>query len=79
MGLRPIEPGLRQLVNASNDVAKVSVVVPAGDELTVSDEVAGQLLAARVGFREVAEPAPADTVSVEPEVDADAPKAKGKK
>lgn len=78
MGLRPIEPGLRQLVNASNDVAKVSVVVPAGDELTVSDEVAGQLLAARVGFREVAEAAPAAT-AVEPEPDADAPKAKGKK
>lgn len=38
------KPGLRVLRNRSNDVAKISLVVPAGDELQVSDYVADQLL-----------------------------------
>lgn len=40
-GLRP--PGVR-LRNKSNDIARVGLVVPAGDELEVSDYVAGQLV-----------------------------------
>lgn len=43
MALRNIQSGLRTIHNGSNGVAKVSLVVPAGDELTVSDYVAEQL------------------------------------
>lgn len=41
--MTPPTPGLRQLFNKSNDVAKVQLVVPAGDEIHVTDYVAGQL------------------------------------
>lgn len=44
MALNPITPGLRNLRNKSNGIAKVSIAVPAGDELVVSDDVATQLL-----------------------------------
>jgi hypothetical protein len=43
MTLRPIKPGLRTIHNGSAFVAKASIVVPPGAELTVSDEVAEQL------------------------------------
>lgn len=52
MALRPIAPGLRTIHNGSNDFAKTSLSVPAGDELTVSDYVADQLLGHRVGFKD---------------------------
>ena len=39
-------PGLRPFVNRTNDVAKIAIAVPAGDELHVSPEVAVQLGAA---------------------------------
>lgn len=83
MALRPIDPGLRRLSQNRNDVAKVSLVVPAGDELTTSDAVAAQLL--QTGhFVDLdaapaaeAEPAPEpEATAVEPE--ADAPKGKKK-
>jgi len=61
MALRPVNPGLRVMVNRGNDVAKVSLVVPSGDRLEVSDEVAGQL--ERQGFRA--------EVAVEPEAPAE--------
>lgn len=44
--MKPPTPGLRRLVNDSHDVAKVSLVVPPGDELEVSEDVAAQLQAA---------------------------------
>lgn len=40
MALKPVRPRLR---NISNDVAKVQIVVPAGDEIEVSEEVAAQI------------------------------------
>lgn len=43
MALKPPTPGLRRLRNFSNDIARVQVVVPSGDELEVSEEVAAQL------------------------------------
>lgn len=45
MGLNPPVPVLRTLFQKRNNVAKVSLVVPAGDELVVSEGVAEQLLA----------------------------------
>jgi len=46
-GLR--RPGVR-LRNRSNAVAKVQLVVPAGDELEVGDDVAAQLLRQSTAF-----------------------------
>ena len=43
MALKPLNPGLRQFHNKSNDVAKVSLVIPAGDGIAVSEYVAAQL------------------------------------
>jgi hypothetical protein len=43
MSLSPIRPGLRTIHNGTRDVAKASIVVPAGGELTVPDDVAAQL------------------------------------
>lgn len=41
--MNPITPGLRPLFNKSKQPAKVQIVVQPGDELAVSDDVAGQL------------------------------------
>lgn len=41
--MKPPSPGLHRFVNDSRDVAKVQLVIPAGDELEVSDAVAAQL------------------------------------
>ena len=65
MPLTPIQPGLRAISNGSNDVAKVSLVVPQGDVLCVSEVVADQLVAASGAFKRAdeapaAESAPAD-------------------
>ncbi len=68
MALNPISARLR-VVNKSNGVAKVSLVVAAGDELEVSSEVAAQLPSA---FAVVAEPVPV----VEQELKAPAKKSK---
>ena len=43
MSLNSIRPGLRTIHNGSNGVAKASIVVPSGGELTVPDGVADQL------------------------------------
>lgn len=43
MPLNPVKPGLRTIHNGSADVAKASIVVPSGGELTIPDEVADQL------------------------------------
>lgn len=71
MALRPIAPGLRVMVNPSHDVAKVSLVIPAGASIVVPDDVADQL--ERQGLKAV--------VAVTPEAEQapaldDAPKAK---
>lgn len=49
---KPDKSGLRgfKLRNKSNDVVKASVVIPAGDELEVSEEVARQLLGQSTGL-----------------------------
>lgn len=49
---KPDKSGLRgfKLRNKSNDVIKASVVIPAGDELEVSEEVARQLLGQSTGL-----------------------------
>ena len=51
MALKPVRPRLR---NISNDVAKVQLVVAAGDELEVSEDVAAQLAHQGAPFREAA-------------------------
>lgn len=43
MSLNPIRPTLRTIHNGTRDVAKASIVIPAGDDLTVSEYVADQL------------------------------------
>lgn len=43
MALHEIKGGLRALHNGGNSVAKVSLAIPAGDELAVSEYVADQL------------------------------------
>jgi len=73
MTLRPITPGLRTIHNGSAFVAKASIVVPAGGELTVPEEVADQLQ--RDGaFKDGPAPAPAPDLEVatETEVSPDA-------
>ena len=64
--LKPVVKGLRPIHNRSNDVAKTSLVVPAGDTLVVSDAVAAQLLLAQVGFAEGEGPAPDEREADEP-------------
>jgi|GEM_PF-5748780 len=73
MALNPISARLR-VVNKSNGVAKVSLVVAAGDELEVSSEVAAQLPSA---FAAVAEP----ELALEPvaKAEPEAPAKKSKK
>lgn len=65
MALAPPTPGLRPFVNKSNHAAKVSLVVPVGEALSVSDAVARQL---GPDFAEVAPPAApkADPPKVKP-------------
>lgn len=41
--LKPLSTQLRTIHNGSRDVAKVQVVIPPGDELQVSEQVAAQL------------------------------------
>jgi hypothetical protein len=59
MALRDPRPGLRTIHNGSNAVAKASVVVPAGSDLTVPEEVAAQLFAQASGaFKDGPAPEP---------------------
>lgn len=65
MPLKPINPKLRRLRNDSRTTTKVSLSIPAGDELEVSDNVGAQLQAASNAFKgaePAAVPAPAEPV-----------------
>lgn len=55
MALKPIRPRLR---NISNDVAKVQITVPAGDEVEVSERVADQIARQGAPLRESTPPTP---------------------
>lgn len=58
MSLTPPKAGLRRLFNDSKQVAKITVVVEAGAELVVPDDLAEQLLIGYGNhFREGAAPA----------------------
>ena len=69
MGMNAPTPGLKRLRHNANSPKRVEVIVPAGDELEVSDEVAAQLQAADSHFQPVTEqaeptkPAPKKTTS----------------
>lgn len=56
MGLQDITPGLgdphRRLIQNGKSAAKVTLSVAPGDELVVSDDVAGQLVAASASFQD---------------------------
>lgn len=65
MALNPPVPRLR-LVQKRNNVAKLSLVVPAGDELVVSPAVADQLLASG-DFVNTDAPTAAPAVEPDPE------------
>ena len=70
MGMNAPKPGLKRLRHNANSPKRVELIVPAGDELEVSDEVAAQLTAADTHFQPIAEqtsepakPAPKKTTS----------------
>lgn len=64
-------PGLRPIRNRSIQPAKVQLVIAPGDELHVSEDVAGQLEAASQAFTEPrrAEPKPPPEPTPEPVVE----------
>lgn len=53
MGMNAPTPGLKRLRHNANSPKRVELIVPAGDELEVSDEVAAQLQAADPHFEQV--------------------------
>lgn len=55
MGLNPIQAGLHRLKHDSAQPSKITLVIPPGDELEVSDEIAAQLHAASTHFRDPAD------------------------
>ena len=59
MALKPVRPRLR---NISNGVAKVQIIVPAGDEIEVSEEVAAQIAHQGSPLRVEAADEPGETV-----------------
>jgi hypothetical protein len=63
MALNDPVPGLRSMVNPSHDVAKVSLVVPAGETVDASEYVAEQL--ERQGFKDAGRTADRITVNVQ--------------
>jgi hypothetical protein len=73
-------PGLRAVRQFGATPVRVELIVAAGDTLEVSDDVAGQLMAASSKFRD-ATPAPAPVADAETEYPAgdDAPKRRGRK
>jgi hypothetical protein len=52
MSLNPIRPGLRAIRHDAASPSKVSLSIPPGDELFVSDVVAAQLVATSRQFKE---------------------------
>lgn len=87
MGLNPIGGGLRTIHNGSNNVAKASLSVPAGGELTVPADVADQLqrdpafkdgpATAELLASLAAQPTVIDNVLIEPAVGAEVIKISG--
>lgn len=59
MSLNPIVPRLRAIKHNAISASKVSLSIPAGEVLHVSDVVADQLVAAANEFQEVTEDEPA--------------------
>ncbi|HEX6968105.1 MAG TPA: hypothetical protein VF174_04725 [Micromonosporaceae bacterium] len=57
MVLREPVPGLRRIHHNANSPKRVELIVPAGDVLEVSEQVAAQLQAADPHFQAVEEPA----------------------
>lgn len=57
MALKNPVPGLRRLRHNANSPKRVEVIMPAGAELEVPEEVAAQLVAADPHFQPVDEPA----------------------
>lgn len=55
MPLNPPVPRLR-VFNGSRQIAKVQINVAPGDELEVSEDLAAQLVDARVGIRKASKP-----------------------
>ncbi len=66
MALNPIRPRLR---NISNDVAKVQIIVPAGDEIEVSEDVAAQIAHQRAPLVDTSAPASGPKVTEAPAED----------
>lgn len=50
MGLNPVQAGLHRLKHDSAQPTKVTLTIPPGDELEVSDDIAAQLHAASTHF-----------------------------
>ncbi len=71
MALKPVKPGLRPFWNKTNDVAKIGLAVPAGDQIMVSDDVAAQLGVAFAEGEAPSEPGP--NVVTAPSIDEPAP------
>lgn len=62
--MNPPIPGLRSMVNKSNSSQRVEIIVPAGDEIHVTDTVAAQLGSS---FADKATPKPAPPAEEVPE------------
>ena len=65
MSLNPVVPRLRAIKHDAISASKVSLSVPAGDTLIVSDDVADQLVAAPRQFQEVVDDETEDVKPVE--------------
>lgn len=72
MALNPIRPRLR---NISNDLAKITLSIPAGDEIEVSEDVAAQIAHQQAPLA-VAAPEKAPVAPEAPAEAEDAPEAK---
>jgi len=57
MALREPAAGLRRIRHNANSPKRVELIIPGGDELAVSDDLAAQLAAADSHFQPVDEPA----------------------
>ena len=78
MALHAPPSGLRTIHNGSNGVAKASIVVAAGSDLAVTDDVAEQLFAASGAFKPGAAPQ-ADAPTAAPAAEVAEPKRAAKR
>jgi len=62
--MNPVTPGLRPIKYDGRSAAKVSLVIQPGDDLEVSADVAGQLLATSPQFKAKPKAAPAKAAPV---------------